>query len=441
MPQGTDTFLSALKRNLQLAGIVHTHEKLAVAVSGGRDSMVLLHALHRLGYSCLVLHVNYGLRGEDSDRDANLVEGWCIAHEVRYRIFDAHEELTNSEENNLQQAARNIRYTWFERVCGEQGIEKLLLAHHRSDQVETFFLQLFRGAGANGLSGMKLREGSLIRPLLDVEWDTIQVYAEENQVAWREDESNKKSEYTRNFLRNDVLPLVRQRVPQLDHIVSETCMRLQSEQNLLSSLIDNLNIVQKQVDKQWCVDLNTLAKFPEKERLLYQVLAETGIPFALSGEICANLTSTEERVFYFDGYEVRQKSMNLIVYEVVTSEFSLRDTPKPEIQVDAIQLDADNQFVNEENAVLISASVQTTDLHLRTWRKGDYFYPSGMVGKKKISDFWNDLKLDNQAKNAQWLLCCKDDIVWVVNRRKDRRFEVKPDDKTALKVRLIFENC
>jgi tRNA(Ile)-lysidine synthetase-like protein len=170
-------------------------------------------------------------------------------------------------------------------------------------------------------------------------------------------------------------------------------------------------------------------------------LAETGIPFALSGEICANLTSTEERVFYYDGYEVRQKSMNLIVYEMVTSEFSFRDTPKPEIQVDAIQLDADNQFVNEENAVLISASVQTTDLHLRTWRKGDYFYPSGMLGKKKISDFWNDLKLDNQAKNAQWLLCCKDDIVWVVNRRKDRRFEVKPDDKTALKVRLIFENC
>ena len=217
-------------------------------------------------------------------------------------------------------------------------------------------------------------------------------------------------------------------------------MRLQSEQNLLSSLIDNLNIVQKQADKQWCVDLNTLAKFPEKERLLHQVLAETGIPFALCGEICANLTSTEERVFYFDGYEVRQKSMNLIVYEALTSKFLFRDTPKPEIQVDVVQLDADNQFVNEENALLISASVHPVDLHLRTWRKGDYFYPSGMLGRKKLSDFWNDLKLDNQAKNAQWLLCSNDDIVWVVNRRKDRRFEVKPDDKTALKIRLIFEN-
>lgn len=257
-------------------------------------------------------------------------------------------------------------------------------------------------------------------------------------MMWREDASNQKSDYTRNFLRNDVLPEVRQRVPQLDHIVSETCMRLQSEQNLLKSLIEYLNLVQKQTDNQWHVDLKKLGEFPERARLLHQVLAETGIPFALCKEICANLTSTEERVFYYDGYEVRQKSMNLSVYEKITSKKTTQNISIPEIQSEIIQLNTDNQIISDKNTVLISASIHPADLHLRTWRKGDYFYPSGMLGRKKLSDFWNDLKLDNLAKNAQWLLCSNDDIVWVVNRRKDRRFDVKPGAKTALLVRLIF---
>jgi len=439
MSQGTDPFLKKLKNNLHLAGAGDSQERLALAVSGGRDSMVLLHAMHQLGYSCLVLHVNYGLRGEDSDQDAALVANWCAAHNVQFVILNAQDEMANVSENNLQQAARNIRYTWFERVCVEQGIEKLLLAHHRSDQVETFFLQLFRGSGANGLSGMRFSDGNCIRPMLDVDWDTIQCYAEENKVEWREDASNKKSDYTRNFLRNEVLPKIRQRVPQLDHIVSETCIRLQSEQNLLKSLIEKLNVVYKPVDNQWCVDLNAIADFSEKERLLHQVLAETQIPFALCKEICENLTSTEERVFYFDGYEVRQKSMNLIVYEEVTPECITQNILPPEIRAEIIHLNTDNQKITDKNTVLISSEVHPADLLIRNWRKGDYFYPSGMLGRKKLSDFWNELKLDQQAKNAQWLLCCKDDIVWVVNRRKDRRFEIKPEDKTALMVRLVFE--
>lgn len=438
MSQGTDTLLSKLKNNLQQAGAGDSKEKLALAVSGGRDSMVLLHALHRLGYSCLALHVNYGLRGEDSDKDAALVEKWCAEYDIQHVILYAEDEMANASENNLQQAARNIRYAWFETICREHAIHKLLLAHHRADQVETFFLQLFRGAGANGLSGMKLRDGMVIRPMLDFDGDIIQRYAEENKVMWREDASNQKSDYTRNFLRNDVLPEVRQRVPQLDHIVSETCMRLQSEQNLLKSLIEYLNLVQKQTDNQWHVDLKKLGEFPECARLLHQVLVETGIPFALCKEICANLTSTEERVFYYDGYEVRQKSMNLSVYEKITSKKTTQNISIPEIQSEIIQLNTDNHIISDKNTVLISASIHPADLHLRTWRKGDYFYPSGMLGRKKLSDFWNDLKLDNQAKNAQWLLCSNDDIVWVVNRRKDRRFDVKPGEKTALLVRLIF---
>jgi len=438
MPQGTDNFLSALKKNLHQAGVADSQDLLAVAVSGGRDSMVLLHAMRRLDYSCLVLHVNYGLRGEDSDKDAALVAKWCTAHGIEHSILNAQDEMANSSEKNLQQAARNIRYAWFERVCNERRIEKLLLAHHRSDQVETFFLQLFRGSGANGLSGMKSRDGKVIRPMLDFDGDMIQRYAEENKVVWREDASNQKSDYNRNFLRNEVLPLVRHRVPQLDHIVSETCTRLQSEQNLIKSLIEKLNIAHKVTDKQWCVDLNVISGFAEKACLLHQVLAETGISFALCEEICTNLTSTEERVFYYAGYEAHQKASNLAVYERVTPILVAQKNSKPEIQAQLIVLDSENQIYNEENRVLLSSAVDPATLQLRTWRKGDYFYPSGMSGRKKLSDFWTDLKLASQDKNSQWLLCSNEDIVWVVNRRKDRRFDVKPGEKTALLVRLIF---
>ncbi len=438
MPQGTDNFLSALKKNLHQAGVADSQDLLAVAVSGGRDSMVLLHAMRRLDYSCLVLHVNYGLRGEDSDKDAALVAKWCTAHGIEHSILNAQDEMANSSEKNLQQAARNIRYAWFERVCNERRIEKLLLAHHRSDQVETFFLQLFRGSGANGLSGMKPRDGKVIRPMLDFDGDMIQRYAEENKVVWREDVSNQKSDYNRNFLRNEVLPLVRQRLPQLDHIVSETCTRLQSEQNLIKSLIEKLNIAHKATDKQWCVDLNVISGFAEKAFLLHQVLAETGISFALCEEICTNLTSTEERVFYYSGYEAHQKAANLAVYERVTPILVAQKNSKTEIQAQLIVLDSENQIYNEENRVLLSSAVDPATLQLRTWRKGDYFYPSGMSGRKKLSDFWTDLKLASQDKNSQWLLCSNEDIVWVVNRRKDRRFDVKPGEKTALLVRLIF---
>jgi tRNA(Ile)-lysidine synthase len=325
-------------------------------------------------------------------------------------------------------------------MCKDRGIRHLLLAHHRSDQVETFFLQLFRGSGANGLSGMNLRNGILVRPLLDIDSSIIQRYAEENKVNWRDDSSNKKSEYTRNFLRNELLPKLRKRVPQLDQVVSETCTRLQSEQNLLRAFIDRLGILSKNADGQLVISLKKIIDFPEKERILHQVLAETEIPFALCREICANLTSTEELSFHYRGYTANLKSGKITVYQLNSPQNTDSKKSKPRLHCEIVPLSTDCIDIREENVVLLSDQINPNDLHLRTWRNGDYFYPSGMSGKKKISDFWNDLKLDQQAKNSQWLLCCNDAIVWVVNRRKDKRFEANRTNKTALKIQIIFDH-
>lgn len=440
MSEVSAAFLEALKENLRRADAVAIDEPVVLAVSGGRDSMVLLHACCALKLNCLVLHVNYGLRGEESDADASFVNNWCGSNGIECLTYDAKTEIQSIDESNIQQAARTIRYRWFDEVCVERGIRFLLLAHHRADQVETFFLQLFRGSGANGISGMKLRNGNLVRPLLDVEPSIIQRYAEENKLIWREDSSNKKSDYSRNFLRNDILPLVRQRVPQLDQVVSETCMRLQSEQNLLCAFIERLEILTKDADGQLIVNLEKIIDFPEKERLLHLVLSETEIPFAICRAICENLTSTEERRFYFKGYNATLKSGKITVYQSNSVENKVSRLRIPEIHHKLIALSTDFIDRTEENTILLSHQINPNDLHIRTWRNSDYFYPSGMLGKKKISDLWNDLKLDNRAKNTQWLLCCNNDIVWVVNRRKDRRFEVKPEDKAALKVWLVFEN-
>lgn len=442
MSEVNAAFLESLKENLRRADAEPSaNESIALAVSGGRDSMVLLHACCALKLNCLVLHVNYGLRGQESDADASFVKHWCADNGVECLIYDAKTEIQEGNESNIQQAARTIRYRWFDEVCKDRGIRHLLLAHHRSDQVETFFLQLFRGSGANGLSGMKLRNGIFVRPLLDAEPNTIQGYAEENQLNWREDSSNKKSDYTRNFLRNDILPLVRQRVPHLDQVLSETCTRLQSEQNLMRAFIERLEILSKDADGQLIVDLKKISDFPEKERILHQVLSETAIPFAICRAICENLTSTEERVFYYNGFTATLKSGKITVYQTNSSENIGLKRNAPQIQHEVVPLNTDCIDLTEENVILLPYQINPNDLHLRTWRKGDYFYPSGMLGKKKISDFWNDLKLDKNAKNAQWLLCCNDDIVWVVNRRKDRRFEIKPEDKSALKVSLMFDDC
>jgi tRNA(Ile)-lysidine synthase len=287
---------------------------------------------------------------------------------------------------------------------------------------------------------MNLRNGILVRPLLDIDSSIIQRYAEENKVNWRDDSSNKKSEYTRNFLRNELLPKLRQRVPQLDQVVSETCTRLQSEQNLLRAFIDRLGILSKNADGQLVVSLKKIIDFPEKERILHQVLAKTEIPFALCREICANLTSTEERSFHYRGYTANLKSGKITVYQLNSPQNTDSKKSKPRLHCEIVTLNTDCIDIREENVVLLSDQINPNDLHLRTWRNGDYFYPSGMSGKKKISDFWNDLKLDQQAKKSQWLLCCNDAIVWVVNRRKDQRFEANLTNKTALKIQIIFDH-
>jgi tRNA(Ile)-lysidine synthase len=237
-----------------------------------------------------------------------------------------------------------------------------------------------------------------------------------------------------------LLPKLRQRVPQLDQVVSETCTRLQSEQNLLRAFIDRLGILSKNADGQLVVSLKKIIDFPEKERILHQVLAETEIPFALCREICANLTSTEERSFHYRRYTANLKSGKITVYQLNSPQNTDSKKSKPRLHCEIVPLSTDCIDIREENVVLLSDQINPYDLHLRTWRNGDYFYPSGMSGKKKISDFWNDLKLDQQAKKSQWLLCCNDAIVWVVNRRKDKRFEANLTNKTALKIQIIFDH-
>lgn len=441
MSEVTQKLIKEVRQKLLLWGLSPADSRLLVAVSGGRDSMLLWKILGLLDYSFEIAHVHYGLRGDEAKVDARFVEELAKAEGRKFHLLEASEMIKGRKRKNVQSAAREIRYEWFEELKVATGCAAVLTAHHEEDQAETFVLQLLRGSGGKGLSGMDARNALIVRPLLDISAEDMQQAAQDLALVWREDSSNSEVKYRRNYVRKVILPELKQLNPEASHILSETCKRLKTEQNLLKYFIEKSGLIDENSGKSVLrIDKQKLLELPETSFVLFHFLNDFGFSWSICEQIASNLTKTQELTYQAAAYKAIANRLHLSVFQSITEVTALENLSNWEIKIETITEVADYKKKTPKNEVFLSIEHLGRKLSLRNARKGDFFYPSGMLGKKKISDYFKDQKMDSEAKNQQLILCVDEEIAWVVNRRIDRRFEPKVGESEVVRITLVNKN-
>lgn len=417
-------------------------KKLLLATSGGIDSMVMLHLFQQLDFEIAIAHCNFQLRGVESFEDQKFIQDYADANAVPVYItqFDT-KAFAEDYKLSTQVAARELRYNWFYELLETEKYDYILTAHHADDNLETFLINLSRGTGLDGITGIPEQNENVVRPLLAFSQQEIEDYAKLNHIKWQEDSSNASDKYVRNKIRHHLVPMLKELNPNFLSSFHKTQNYLQEAQNMVD---DAAIMVYQQVAVQEgeniSFDLKKLKKLPNYKSYLYQWLNEFG--FTAWDDIYDLVVSQSGKFVFSADYRLLKDRESLILSP---SDFS---TEKREYFIDANQTVvnvplnisfspvADMAIVSNKTIFVDSDKLQFP-LVLRHWEEGDQFQPFGMDGKsKKISKFFKDEKLSLLEKENTWLLCSNDIIVWVVGLRQDERFKIENTTKNILKIQL-----
>ena len=414
-----------------------------VGISGGADSVALLHILVSLGYKCIAAHCNFNLRGDESFRD----EQFTIDFTKRLQVplcKISFETNKYAQENRLsvEMAARELRYRWFEELLNTYDADAVAVAHHRDDSVETLLINLTRGSGLTGLTGIKPKNGNVVRPLLCVSREDIYAYIEKNGLEYVTDSSNSSDIYTRNFIRLKVIPLLEEINPSVKASLARTANHLYDASLIYNHSIEEARRVIIQNNR---LSISALLSFPAPATILYEMLKPYGFSRTVCESIFTVLDKDSGKIFYSSTHRLLKDRSDLLI-DVLSGEdnraylINLEDDNvdlpvelKPEIVVikESYQIEKDKKFAYFDFDKL------SFPLVLRHWQEGDWFVPFGMKGKKKISDYFSDKKFSLFDKEKTWLLCSGQDVIWIVGERTDNRYRIEKTTKKVLKLKFI----
>ncbi len=433
--------LSAFKS--QLDKLIHfpDNQSYLLALSGGADSMVLAYCFWESGIKFQVAHINYKLRGEDSDLDQKIVQDFCKKHHIKFHLYQVSEK-DRKPEHSIQLWARELRYDFFKQVRKSESLEFLVTAHHLNDQLETFIINLSKAAGINGLSGIPANSNRILRPLLPFSKEEIYAFAKENQIQYREDLSNKKSDYLRNKIRNEVVPKL---METNDHF-------LDNFKKSSSYLNQARDFVQQQIGEieKRCTLFNNPYKILSKDLLSresnfvkFEILKKYG--FDQEIEILKIFTAENGSLFLSGEYRLMVSYDELIL--IAKTDHSIPDQKDEEIAlIEESHLSQNQTEINLENIMAIEEINKSFEwdfdarklrfpLRLRRPKEGDEFYPSGFSGKKKVSKFFRDEKLSILARQKIWILAdAENSVLGVIPFRQDRRYSGDENTGHILKI-------
>lgn len=398
-------------------------QSILAAVSGGRDSVVLAELLHRGGYRFEIAHCNFHLRGDESDRDEQFVRDLANQYGVPCHVAQFDTDAYASEKKvSTEMAARELRYEWFEKVRQERRLDLIAVAHHRDDAIETFFINLLRGAGLAGLCGMKAQNGHVVRPLLHVSREEIDRYIAENGLHYVEDRTNATDLYLRNRIRHQLMPLMRDLNPSFDSVMSQNLHNLSDANEIYQSAVSTIieNIVTHRSDGIDEIPVARIETLKPQDTLLFEMLCPYGFNADTVNEILAGLHGESGRQYLSPTHRLVKDRQTLQVSALGTTDA----TPKLTISGPIARKEF-TTLKTERNTILCDADLLKQPLTLRHWHDGDRFYPFGMKGSQLVSDYFSDHKFSLLEKQQAWLLCDADDkIVWVIGHRADGRFAV-----------------
>lgn len=434
-----DEFKKHLKNNLPFL----KEKKLLLAVSGGIDSVVLVHLLKQLDCNITIAHCNFNLRGDESDGDEQFIRDYAQNNNINIFVsnFDT-KSFAKDNKLSIQVAARQLRYIWFSQLLEEHNLDYLLTAHHLDDNIETFLINFTRGTGLEGLTGIPQQNDRIVRPLLPFTRDQIEAYTKENKIEWREDSSNASDKYLRNKLRHDIVPQLKSLNPAFADSFLQTVQNLKQTASLAH---DAAILVYQQVvsekDGQKHISIEQLKRLPNYKAYLYQWLSSFG--FTAWEDIYTLVDAQSGKQVYAQGYRLLKDREVLILEPLIPADKKIYEIKEGTLEITeplAMKLELTESIsVNStKNTVFVNNSLIKFPLFVRKWQEGDYFYPLGMNGqKKKVSKYFKDEKLSLSDKENSWLLCSGNEIVWVIGRRADDRYKVRNTTDTILKIEVL----
>ncbi|MCL1943353.1 MAG: tRNA lysidine(34) synthetase TilS [Candidatus Azobacteroides sp.] len=422
--------------------------KVIVGVSGGADSVALLDMLCRLGYRCVVCHCNFRLRGNESVRDELFVQTMASVYALPYykTDFDT-EEFAGCNKISVEMAARELRYDWFETMRVQLKADAVAVAHHRDDSVETVLLNLARGTGIRGLTGIRPKNGKVIRPLLCLTRNDILTYVDERELTFMTDSTNKDVIYIRNFIRREIIPLFEQINPEFRESVLRTIDYLSGTESFYRQMIEQYKQkVIQQHENQVRISIAGISASASPITLLFEILSLYGFNSSDVSDVYESLNGISGKEFFSKSHRLVKDREYLILTENQTSTENDLSFPVPENTTELENPIALRFSVIEKNEAFVLLKSKTIacfdadmikfPLMLRHWKSGDCFVPFGMTGKKKLSDYFSDRKFSLIDKENIWLLCSGNNIIWIVGERIDNRFRINDQTKRILVVEV-----
>jgi tRNA(Ile)-lysidine synthase len=414
--------------------------KLLIAISGGVDSVVLTHLCKESGLKISLAHCNFHLRGEESDGDELFVQEFADALDLE--VFTEHfdtEAYAKASKTSVQMAARDLRYQWFRELQRDMKFDYLLTAHHSNDDLETFMINFIRGTGLDGITGIpEIKEG-ILRPLLAFSRNEIEDYAHKNHLKWREDSSNAATKYLRNKIRHEIIPGLEELNPQLLQGFKKTQQHLKESALLVEDYISAIfpKIAAENQDG-YSFNIKLLKSIPNTKAILYELFKPFG--FTEWDDVLHLLDAQSGKVVYSKTHRLIKDREEILLTTIPSEEDNMEFEISEEeavlmLPVGTFHLE-EVEAVSEanHNEIFVDKNKLDFPLIVRKWQKGDYFFPFGMEGKKKLSKFFKDNKLSLPQKENSRVLSSNDKVVWVIGHRADARFAVDPSTSKILKI-------
>ena len=404
-------------------------DRLILAISGGLDSMVMLHLFLETKFTFAVAHANFKLRGDESDGDEAFLRVFCAAKNINF--YSASFETNNYAEEkkiSIQMAARELRYVWFRQLMKIHGYSKIVTAHHADDQAETIFLNMVKGEGLNGLTGMPLNKRNVVRPLMFATKDDLEHFARNTHIKWREDSTNKEDNYHRNFIRHQIFPRIYKINPGLNESLHRTSVKAKGEMLILKQGLESIKSEFFVTDETGAIQIkkSLFEKFPEPA-VLWRLTTEFGFSLEQAEDIFSHHHQSG-KIFFSETHRLvidREALIVQTIHSQPTNECILI-AGEGEFRLNHQTIECrfgDKLSTNPKEAWLDFTRLKFP-LTWRKWKDGDRFMPLGMNQFKKVSDFLIDEKLSIPEKESITVVESEGQIVWIVGKRIDDRYKI-----------------
>lgn len=424
--------LARVKQYIDKNGLFDSNDKILVALSGGADSVALLFVLKKLGYTVSAAHCNFKLRGAESDQDEafvrKLVHDWQV--EAHFTVFDTR-TYAKEQGISIEMAARDLRYHWFYELSRQHAYTKIALGHHLNDSIETLLLNLSRGTGIKGLTGISATNQKVVRPLLCVNRDEIEALLNQENLSYRHDSSNDSLHYMRNIIRHQIIPAFKTINPAFEQVMVQNLLNFQDAASLYDNQVEQIKEqLTRQAGNRLLIDTQRLSELPYKATVLFELISPMGFSYDSVSKALNAMDSEPGRTFFSESHQLLVDRTQLIVEPVDTLNEvfvidDLHGLSRLPFLLQGNTMSAD-EFVMDKDAKTGSfdATKLSFPLTFRHWNSGDRFYPLGMKQQKKLSDFFTDQKIDRFTKDKIWIMESNQQIAWLVGHRIDDRFKI-----------------